>query len=216
MSVPHTTQKRVKEGIPIEQEVWDGHRKMPALAFCDENCEDGYKTDQRYGLIQGPVLLEFDSGNSYVVGFHDGTLFTHTCGYCDSDLPEPQPIDPLAMTHEERVEAGIETPAMGMRDPWLVERNAGYAYGVDYRNHLHYGLHWLKCQRTLNSGHFDNLKVEEGKVRVWLSRMTRADGAPYDNQVIIEIQNPHGDWKQIDAYKAHRDGPDWDTPPDVP
>lgn len=29
---------------------------------------------------------------------------------------------------------------------------------------------------TLAVGHFDNLKIDTGKIRVWLSRMSRADG----------------------------------------
>lgn len=44
----------------------------------------------------------------------------------------------------------------------------------------------LPNQPTLHSGHFDNLKYEDEKFRIWLSRMTIADGAPYNNEVTVE------------------------------
>ena len=34
----------------------------------------------------------------------------------------------------------------------------------------------LEAMPTLAVGHFENLKVEEGEVRWWLSRMSREDG----------------------------------------
>lgn len=33
---------------------------------------------------------------------------------------------------------------------------------------------WLK-EKTLESGHFDNLKYDDGEFRVWVSRMTPED-----------------------------------------
>lgn len=42
---------------------------------------------------------------------------------------------------------------------------------------------------TIEKGHTDDLKIvsENGKERVWLSRMTIEDGQPYNNQVTIEV-----------------------------
>jgi len=36
---------------------------------------------------------------------------------------------------------------------------------------------------TLERSHTDDLKVENDATRVWLLRMTVADGAPYDHEV---------------------------------
>jgi hypothetical protein len=60
------------------------------------------------------------------------------------------------------------------------------------------------------SGHTDNEIKEyvwEGKrCRVWLSRMTVADGMPYDNQIWVEcLATPapgRPDWLCIDEYEA--------------
>lgn len=37
------------------------------------------------------------------------------------------------------------------------------------------GYAYWKKQPTIDSGHFDNLKYDDGKHRVWVSRMTQAD-----------------------------------------
>lgn len=89
-------------------------------------------------------------------------------------------------------------------DEWTVERGAGRAYGVDYRKHLRWRIEQLHLMPTISSGHFANLKYEDDRVRVWLSRMTKEDGAPYNNQVSIEIRDPKGDWHQIEEYPAWR------------
>lgn len=54
---------------------------------------------------------------------------------------------------------------------------------------------------TLSQGQTDNLKIERPAYRVWLSRMTVADGMEYDNQVTIEryVKN---NWKVTDTYQA--------------
>lgn len=54
---------------------------------------------------------------------------------------------------------------------------------------------------TLSQGQFDDLKIEKGVTRVWLSRMTKADGMPYNNQVTVE-RIVNGNWKQLQQYQA--------------
>jgi hypothetical protein len=44
-----------------------------------------------------------------------------------------------------------------------------------------YTLAELESLPTLSSTHFLNQKVANEEVEVWLSRMTVADGAPYDH-----------------------------------
>jgi hypothetical protein len=34
----------------------------------------------------------------------------------------------------------------------------------------------LEALPTISKGHFDDLKIETGNIRVWLSRMTKEDG----------------------------------------
>ena len=87
-------------------------------------------------------------------------------------------------------------------DPWAVDRAAGIAYGVDYRHHLYYDLQTLLSKDTIQSGHFSNLKIQTGTVRVWLSRMTVADGAEYNHAVEIEVCDQRGDWHMVDQYQA--------------
>ena len=64
-----------------------------------------------------------------------------------------------------------------------------------------YNLAYLELQPTLHQGHFDNLKVDENGLRVWLSRMTVADGMPYNNEVTIE-QYVNNNWQEVIRFQA--------------
>lgn len=64
-----------------------------------------------------------------------------------------------------------------------------------------YTLSELEAMPTIMQGHFDNLKVEGEGVRVWLSRMTEADGMEYNNQVSVEVYIKNT-WETVDEYEA--------------
>lgn len=65
-----------------------------------------------------------------------------------------------------------------------------------------YSLAELKAMPTLHQGQYDDLKAEFDHVRVWLSRMTVADGQPYNNQVTVEDVDASGKRVTIDTYEA--------------
>jgi len=48
--------------------------------------------------------------------------------------------------------------------------------------------------KTIQQGHFDNLKFENSKNRVWVSRMTVEDGAEF-NLAITHEKLISGNWK---------------------
>lgn len=64
-----------------------------------------------------------------------------------------------------------------------------------------YTLQELQDMPTIDSGHTDDLKVDTGTVRVWLSRLTVEDGMPYNNQVTVE-QLIDGTWQTVKEYEA--------------
>jgi hypothetical protein len=78
-----------------------------------------------------------------------------------------------------------------------------------------YTLAELERMTTLETGQFDNLKIDgrktwvttdgqgffQGEMRVWLSRCTVDDGEPYDNKVTIEYYDGRC-WDVIDTYQA--------------
>lgn len=64
-----------------------------------------------------------------------------------------------------------------------------------------YTANELKTMPTILSGHFDNLKIDKGDLRVWLSRLTIADGMPYNDQVTIE-RKINGNWVVVDQYQG--------------
>lgn len=64
-----------------------------------------------------------------------------------------------------------------------------------------YTLTELKAVPTLSQGHFDNLKIDTGTERIWLSRMTIEDGMPYNNQV-TEEHLINGKWETVKEYQA--------------
>jgi hypothetical protein len=49
---------------------------------------------------------------------------------------------------------------------------------------------------TIHQGHYDNLKFDDGKTKVWVSRMTVDDGASGDHNIEIE-QLIDGTWKVV-------------------
>jgi hypothetical protein len=62
-------------------------------------------------------------------------------------------------------------------------------------------LRQLRAMKTISQGHMDNLKVDTGTTRVWLSRMTVEDGMPYNNGVTVEKMK-RGVWEVVDEYRA--------------
>ena len=64
-----------------------------------------------------------------------------------------------------------------------------------------FSLKELEGKPTLCTGQADDLKFDDGKTRVWLSRCTTADGEPYDNHVSVE-KLIDGKWVLVDEYPA--------------
>ena len=64
----------------------------------------------------------------------------------------------------------------------------------------------LEALPTINEGHTSDLKWDTGRTRVWLSRMAKGDGVPYDNQVIVETRQHAASkgplWKTTLKYQA--------------
>lgn len=59
----------------------------------------------------------------------------------------------------------------------------------------------LRAMPTLAVGQTDDLKVDTGTTRLWLSRMNTEDGAPYDNAVTVE-RLVGGRWVISSSYEA--------------
>jgi hypothetical protein len=56
----------------------------------------------------------------------------------------------------------------------------------------------LEAMPSIESGHFDELKVVDGKFRWWVSRMTRADGETHP--ISVEEQLPRQGWQVVHKY----------------
>ena len=59
----------------------------------------------------------------------------------------------------------------------------------------------LEAMPTLNSGHFDDLKVDGNNTRIWLSRCGIVDGAKFDNLVVVESFK-NGYWIVTEEYQG--------------
>ena len=64
-----------------------------------------------------------------------------------------------------------------------------------------YTLKELKRKKTLSTGQQDDLKIDDGNRRVWLSRGDVANGEPYPNKVTIEIRRDDR-WIIDSTYQA--------------
>jgi len=62
----------------------------------------------------------------------------------------------------------------------------------------------LEKMETISKRQFDDLKVDNDHVRVWLSEMTQGDGgAEHNNEVTVEIPNQETyNWEILGKYKA--------------
>jgi hypothetical protein len=63
-------------------------------------------------------------------------------------------------------------------------------------------LNELESIETIESGHTDDLKINDNSFKVWLCRCDTYDGMPYDNAVTIEkyIENR---WVEVLMYEAN-------------
>jgi len=64
-----------------------------------------------------------------------------------------------------------------------------------------YSLDELEALPTLTQGQADDLKVDLGIIRIWLSRCTIEDGEPCNNKVTIEEYRA-GSWVEVGWYEA--------------
>lgn len=64
-----------------------------------------------------------------------------------------------------------------------------------------YSLAELANLSTLATGQADDLKVDDGTLRVWLCRCGIEDGMEFDNQVTVE-EYVDGRWITTDTYEA--------------
>lgn len=67
--------------------------------------------------------------------------------------------------------------------------------------HSNYTLDEIEAMPTIHSGQYDNLKIDDGQTRVWLSRLSIEDGMPYNNEVTVE-RLVDGRWTKAETYEA--------------
>lgn len=62
----------------------------------------------------------------------------------------------------------------------------------------------LSIMPTITQGQTSDLKAEVSGHRIWLSRMTRADGAEYDEAVEVEVFQPIDHrWTVLGTFDSH-------------
>lgn len=64
-----------------------------------------------------------------------------------------------------------------------------------------YSLDELEALPTLSQGQADDLKIDTGGTRIWLSRCGVEDGEPCNNKVTIE-ELQRGRWVEVGWYEA--------------
>lgn len=80
--------------------------------------------------------------------------------------------------------------------------DCGHCKGRGPWNHT-LSLRELRAMPTIEVGHTDDLKFESPYHRIWLSRMTEADGVKYGTrQVTVERRSPSSGWENARTYRA--------------
>ena len=66
---------------------------------------------------------------------------------------------------------------------------------------MRYTVAALEAMKTLSVSQADDLKIDDGRTRVWLARCGIDDGAAYDNGVTVEkLRN--GRWVTVEQYEG--------------
>ena len=65
----------------------------------------------------------------------------------------------------------------------------------------HYTAKELRKLPTLCVGQADNLKIDDGKTRVWLCRCGIQDGMPFNNAITVETLT-NGRWEETETYEG--------------
>lgn len=74
-----------------------------------------------------------------------------------------------------------------------------------------YTANELRDRPTLSVGQAVDLKIDDGLMRYWLSRMDVEDGAPYPDQVFVEMyDDTDGTWRVVDEYDGNDPSADSD------
>jgi hypothetical protein len=89
--------------------------------------------------------------------------------------------------------------------------NCGHVHGQEWtlcescRYPRRFTLEEIRAMPTLQQGQYDNLKIDTGNLRVWLSRLTIEDGQLYNNQVMVQTlgdMDDQGIWRTVEEYEA--------------
>ncbi len=59
----------------------------------------------------------------------------------------------------------------------------------------------LRAMQTLAKGQADDLKIDDGRTRVWICRSGVHDGMPYDNAITVERFDGQR-WSLTETYKG--------------
>jgi hypothetical protein len=72
----------------------------------------------------------------------------------------------------------------------------------DYHDDHYYTTEELEALPVLSVGQADDLHIDTGAVRVWLSRCGVEDGEPFDNKVTVETLSRDGRWVEYRVYSG--------------
>lgn len=87
-----------------------------------------------------------------------------------------------------RTKKNVETIIAVMEEELMVRRNIPY-------NELH-------RMKTLRQGQYMDLKFDNGRYKVWLSRLTKADGVDMQHEVLVEKKGSKCEWRFLKRYDA--------------
>ncbi len=115
--------------------------------------------------------------------------------HCTQELSEMNEAELAELASMGYRHTGVGRAGMGR-----MEAVPGTPHGREYVNAgRSYTATELENMPTLIVSQADDLKVDTGKVRVWLARTTVADGEPYDNKITVEALE-NGRWEVIEEY----------------
>lgn len=67
---------------------------------------------------------------------------------------------------------------------------------------MRYSLAEIRAMPVIGQSWADDLLRDDGENRLWVSRLTTADGALWDNGITAEKLSSAGKWVTVDYYEA--------------
>ena len=178
----------------------DMQHRDPESRFQDSHLQQSGPHTSVPGMVE---MAEGEAGLNGYICFYRGKQFEVYAKTTYEAQQKCAKENGIKKSYEIRVELAEKGGEPVIHQPQDIAGSADAPDKLDYGLVMDMTKEQLAELPTLAQGQFSNLKFDDGKHRVWLSRMTKEDGAQEDHAIEFEVLQ-NGVWRQA-AYGDKRD-----------